>query len=167
MKKIFMVFGLVMASLTSYSQEILKYVDTMGGRSFWVDSPGQVFYGEDREVGFRIDASFKLNQDSPVISGVKTLIVGMGCVENVEIIILFEDGNKITKYSWNKFNCEGNAWFLFTPRELDMLSTKRISKIRLTNGFKYKSITVDVTDPDYFINLAQKAADNEFKTISE
>ena len=166
MKKVFMVFGLAMASLTSYSQEILKHVDVMNDRVYWIDKPGQVFYGEDKQTGFRIDASFKLNQNSPIISGVDTLIVGMGCVENVEIIILFEDGSKITKYSWNKFNCEGNAWFLFTPRELDMLSTKRISKIRLTNGFKYKSMTVDVADPDYFISLAQKAANNEF-TLSE
>jgi hypothetical protein len=166
MKKVFMVFGLAMASLTSYSQEILKHVDVMNDRVYWIDKPGQVFYGEDNQTGFRIDASFKLNPNSPIISGVQTLIVGMGCVENVEIIILFEDGSKITKYSWNKFNCDGNAWFLFTPRELDMLSTKRISKIRLTNGFKYKSMTVDVADPDYFINLAQKAANNEF-TISE
>jgi hypothetical protein len=166
MKKVFMVFGLAMVSLTSYSQEILKHVDVMNDRVYWIDKPGQVFYGEDKQTGFRIDASFKLNQNSPIISGVQTLIVGMGCVENVEIIILFEDGSKITKYSWNKFNCDGNAWFLFTPRELDILSTKRISKIRLTNGFKYKSMTVDVTDPDYFINLAQKAANNEF-TLSE
>jgi len=166
MKKVFMVFGLAMASLTSYSQEILKHVDVMNDRVYWIDKPGQVFYGEDKQTGFRIDASFKLNQNSPIISGVQTLIVGMGCVENVEIIILFEDGSKITKYSWNKFNCDGNAWFLFTPRELDMLSTKRISKIRLTNGFKYKSMTVDVADPDYFISLAQKAANNEF-TLSE
>ena len=166
MKKVFMVFGLAMASLTSYSQEILKHVDVMNDRVYWIDKPGQVFYGEDKQTGFRIDASFKLNQNSPIINGVNTLIVGMGCVENVEMIILFEDGSKITKYSWNKFNCDGNAWFLFTPRELDMLSTKRISKIRLTNGFKYKSMTVDVTDPDYFINLTQKAANNEF-TISE
>jgi hypothetical protein len=166
MKKVFMVFSLAMASLTSYSQEILKHVDLMNDRVYWIDKPGQVFYGEDKQTGFRIDASFKLNQNSPIINGVNTLIVGMGCVENVEMIILFEDGSKITKYSWNKFNCDGNAWFLFTPRELDMLSTKRISKIRLTNGFKYKSMTVDVTDPDYFINLAQKAANNEF-TLSE
>ena len=83
------------------------------------------------------------------------------------MIILFEDGSKLTKVSWNKFNCDDNAWFALLPRDIAMLSEKRISKIRVTNGFKYTTFTTEVATPDYFITIAQKAANNEYTTISE
>ena len=45
------------------------------------------------------------------------------CVEirtkNDEIIILFENGEKITKKSWKKFNCKGEAYFNMNEKEIN------------------------------------------------
>jgi hypothetical protein len=165
MKQTLSLFAFISLLTTINGQEILKYTDSMTDRVIWADSPGQVFYDETIEIGFRINAAFRFNQTESIISGVNTRIVGMGCVENVQLIILFEDGTKISKYSWNKFNCDGDAWFLFTTKELNMLANKPIAKIRLTNGYKYKTITVDVEAPTYFITLFEKVARDEYKTV--
>lgn len=167
MKKLFLSAGLVVLSLSGYSQEIVKYVDEMKDRVIFSDKTGMVCYSETEKKGFNMAAGFKMNSSEPIFSGLMFTIIGLGCLENVELIILFEDGSKLTKVSWNKFNCDDNAWFALLPRDIAMLSEKRISKIRVTNGFKYTTFTTEVAVPDYFITIAQKAANNEYTTISE
>ena len=62
-------------------------------------------------------------------------MVGIGtCNEKDEIIILFENGQKITKISWKGFNCEGKAYFNMTEEDIELLRTCPLSKIRMTNG---------------------------------
>lgn len=74
-------------------------------------------------------------------------------IENDEIIILFESGEKITKTSWNR--CYGEAYFNMNEKEIQLLRTQPISKIRMTNGRTYDSYTGDVQEKDkrYFIQL--------------
>ena len=58
-------------------------------------------------------------------------IVGLGsCVENVEMIVLFENGEKL-KTSWNKFNCEGNA-------------STTLEKVKLIYSRLYRSVRLDL-----------------------
>lgn len=168
MKKLFLCCMLAIGSKFANAQQIVKVVDEMKDRIIFSDATGMICYhDQEKGEGFNISAGFKFNSTEPIFNSLMFKIVGLGCVENVELIILFEDGTKLTKYSWNKFNCEGSAWYTLLPREIAMLSEKRISKIRVTNGYKYDMMQVDVPTPDYFITIAQKAAINEYSTIAE
>ena len=124
-------------------------------------------YIED-EAGFRIESSWKYNSPEPVFDGIMAKVVGLGsCVENVEMIILFDNGEKITKTSWNKFNCEGNAWYNLIESERTLFKTIPISKIRFTNSRTYDSITGTLEVPDYFITINRRAKNSEFDVINQ
>lgn len=107
----------------------------------------------DKTKGFTLTTYIK----SDITFGM--LVVTMynigNCNENDEIIILFDNGEKITQKSWKKFNCEGIAYFNLKDNEIELLKTQPISKIRVTNGRSYDSYTGDVTSKDkrYFIQL--------------
>jgi hypothetical protein len=75
------------------------------------------------------------------------------CDENDVLIILFEDDTKITLTAWNKFNCEGNAYFDFSDSQLTELSTKKVNTIRFSNGRSHESLTVTLKEDekDYFV----------------
>jgi hypothetical protein len=77
------------------------------------------------------------------------------CDENDTLIFLFEDDSKMTLTAWNKFNCEGNAYFDFTADQLALLSTKKTNTIRFTNGRTYESLTYNLKDAekDYFVRV--------------
>jgi hypothetical protein len=94
---------------------------------------------------------------------ITVVMVGIGsCNENDEIIILFENGEKIVKKSWNSFNCDGEAYFNINELEMKLLRTLPMSKIRMTNGRSFDSYTGDVIAKDkrYFIQLLY-ALDNK------
>lgn len=83
-------------------------------------------------------------------------MTGIGnCNENDEIIILFENGQRISKGSFASFNCKGDAYFEFSKSDMDILRKQPMSKIRVTNGRSHDSYTgdVEVKDKRYFIQL--------------
>jgi hypothetical protein len=93
-------------------------------------------------------------------------MVGIGgCNENDEIIILFENGEKIIKTSWKEFNCDGETYFNMDEEDIELLRTQPLSKIRMTNGRTYDSYTGDVKQKDkrYFIQVLY-ALDNNLIT---
>ncbi len=150
---------------TGFAQTLTKIIDQMSDKVYWSDD-GQV-YIED-EAGFRIESSWKYNSPEPVFDGIMAKVVGLGsCVENVEMIILFDNGEKITKTSWNKFNCEGNAWYNLIESERTLFKTIPISKIRFTNSRTYDSITGTLEVPDYFITINRRAKNSEFDVINQ
>ena len=77
---------------------------------------------------------------------------------------MFENGGKITKKSWNDFNCEGNAYFYLTKDEIELLRTNPLSKIRMINGRTYDSFTGEVQKKDkrYFIQIFYALDNNLF-----
>ena len=83
------------------------------------------------------------------------------------MIVLFENGEKITKTSWNKFNCEGNAWYNLRESEVNLFKTVPISKIRFTNGRTYESITGVLELSDYFITINRRADNNQFDVVNQ
>jgi len=95
--------------------------------------------------------------------------IGSNCVENNELVILFDDDTKITLTSWNKFNCDGNAWFNLEPNEIETLSKLKIKKIKITNGSTFDSFTSAPKEKDksYFIELMQAAKTKNIKTINK
>ena len=147
------------------SQTLTKIVDEMSDKVYWSDD-GQVFI--ENNAGFRIESAWKYNSPEPVFDGIMAKIVGLGsCVENVEMIVLFENGEKITKTSWNKFNCEGNAWYNLRESEVNLFKTVPISKIRFTNGRTYESITGVLELSDYFITINRRADNNQFDVVNQ
>ena len=167
MKTFIISLGFVMIPFFSFSQELTKIMDTMTDKIYFVDS-GTYYLDEANDQGFRLDGLWKMNSEVPIFEGFTAKVIGIGsCVENVTMIIQLENGEKITKITWNKFNCEGNCFFRFTPKELEMLQTIPISRIRFQNGRTYEQMTGEPNNPRFFIEINQKAKEGGFKVIKE
>jgi hypothetical protein len=78
--------------------------------------------------------------------------IGSQCVDDNEIIVLFDDESKMTINSWNDFNCDGYGFFRLTTNQCELLSTKKIKKIRVENGQNSETMTVELEkNKDYFV----------------
>lgn len=142
---------------------VVKETDAMSGKTYVYGNRAFIVANDAGKVGFRVDTYIK---DDLSFGMITVTMVGIGnCNENDEIIILFESGEKITKKSWKKFNCDGEAYFNMNEKEIQLLRTQPISKIRMTNGRTYDSYTGDVKEKDkrYFIQLFY-ALDNKLLT---
>ena len=166
-----MMMTLIMCLITMFSfgqtskdsVYLVKETDEMSGRTYVYSNRAFIVADDDGKIGFRVGTYIKNDLSFGMIT---VTMVGIGnCNENDEIIILFENGEKITKKSWKKFNCKGEAYFNMTEKEIKLLRTEPISKIRMTNGRTYDSYTGDVKEKDkrYFIQLFY-ALDNKIIT---
>lgn len=144
----------------SYAQSVELIVDEMTDNQYLVVVDKHITYdGESRSDGVVWDMSFRKKGDSWKISGVSLKVYGLSCLENTTVIVLFEDGDKITLQQWNKFNCKENVWTNQTASELEKLRTKKIKKVRVTNGRSYESYEWDVTDDplsEYYIEIIKQ-----------
>lgn len=171
MKKIFLSVAIVMSSMAAMAQadstKVVKYIDEMSNESFIYASNKLILINEANTQGFSINIEFKEEKDKIVQNGLLCKLVGMGeCVENNEMIIMFADSSKITLKSWNKFNCDGNAYFNLSKDQEDQLRNKQVLKIRMMNGRSFQSLTVNAHDNqnDYFRNAIAQA-DKQLITI--
>lgn len=142
---------------------IMKETDSMSGKNYIYGNRSLIVANDVGKVGFRVETYIR---DNMSFGFIMVTMVGIGtCNENDEIIILFENGEKITKKSWKKFNCNGEAYFNLTDKEIDLLKKIPMSKIRMSNGRSYDSYTGDVKTKDkrYFIQLFY-ALDNNLVT---
>jgi hypothetical protein len=151
-----MVIPMLIKSQTD-SIYVMSITDEMDGKIFYRPSGKKiVIINDETKQGFNVSAFIDKEGDDLVIRDLDVNSAGIGnCVEGDELIILFEDGSKITLKSWNSFNCKGNSWFTISKSDSESLSTKRINKIRFTNGRTFESLTGSVTESkkDYFIQL--------------
>ena len=142
---------------------LVKETDEMSGKTYVYGKRRVIVANEAGEGGVGVGADIRDNMSFGFIS---VTMVGIGsCNENDEIIILFENGERITKKSWLEFNCDGDAYFYMNEKEIQLLRTQPMSKIRMTNGWTYDSYTGDVKEKDkrYFIQLFY-ALDNKLLT---
>jgi len=160
MKKLF--FNLVMlTSLSAFSQTTTPFTiehckDKMTDKEYYFPEKKLICANTEKTKGFTISPNFKAKNGGMINSGFICKNVNIGsCDENDSLIILFDDDTKITLNAWNKFNCDGNAYFDFTDSELEELSTKKVSTIRFTNGRSYESLTISLKQEqkDYFIRV--------------
>ena len=157
MRKVFTILMVALFSTISFGQSIEKHLDVMEDKTYWLAYGSPIYYTGDGE-GFALRPFLggrKNEHGIPSVDALHVKTVGLGCVENMEMIILFEDGSKMTRKSLNKFNCDGNSYFLLNEKSVDELSTKEISTVRVTNGRNYKSHTIKSEDPSYFIRLKE------------
>jgi hypothetical protein len=139
---------------------VIKSSDAMSGKTYIYGSKNFVVTNETKDKGFIVDTYINDNLSLQMIT---VVMVGIGsCNENDEIIILFENGEKIVKKSWKSFNCDGEAYFNINELEMKLLRTLPMAKIRMTNGRSFDSYTGDVIAKDkrYFIQLLY-ALDNK------
>ena len=142
---------------------LVKETDEMSGKTYVYGNRRFIVANDEGKIGFSVGAYIRDNMSFGFIT---VTMVGIGnCNENDEIIILFENGERITKKSWLKFNCDGDAYFFMNEKEIQLLRTEPMSKIRMTNGWTYDSYTGDVKEKDkrYFIQLFY-ALDNKLLT---
>ena len=169
LKVMMMTLMMCLMTMVSFGQTqedsvyLVKETDAMSGKTYVHENRFFNVANDEGNIGFVVatyiedDLSFK------------TIIVSMfgigSCNENDEIIILFENGERIIKKSWRKFNCDGGAFFNMNEKEIQLLRTQPMSKIRMTNGRTYDSYTGDVKEKDkrYFIQLFY-ALDNKLLT---
>lgn len=155
MKKLTTTVSIVLLALSSFAQlTINETKDDMTDKVSYSISEGLVCANIEQTLGFRIDPNITIKKDKKVVENLIITMVGLeSCNENNTLIILFENGDKITLTSWNKFNCKGTSYFSLTPSTIEKLKDNEISKIRLTNGKSYKSFTSELTYKNYFIEL--------------
>jgi hypothetical protein len=169
LKVMMMTLMMCLMTMVSFGQTskdsvyVVKETDAMSGKTYVYGNRAFIVANDEGKIGFRVDTYIK---DDLSFGMITVTMVGIGsCNENDEIIILFENGEKITKKSWKKFNCDGEAYFDMNEKEIQLLRTQPISKIRMTNGRTYDSYTGDVKEKDkrYFIQLFY-ALDNKLLT---
>lgn len=152
--------ALVLLSISTYSQIKKPFViehckDNMTDKEYYFSSKKLICSNAEKTKGFTISPSFKKVNNELTKNGLILLNVNIGnCDENDQLIFLFDDDSKIILTSWNKFNCDGNAYFNISDEQYDSLSTKLIKTIRFVNGFKYDTFTksLTITEKDYFVN---------------
>lgn len=155
--QLMMVMLFVLMTTISFGQNdsvyVIKDIDEMSEKTYIYPSRNFVVANETKSIGFIVDCY--INQKGEFGFLTITMVNIGSCNENDEIIILFENGEKITKKSWNDFNCEGNSYFNLTKDEIELLRTVPLSKIKVTNGRTYDSFTEEVKEKDrrYFIQI--------------
>ena len=155
--QLMMVMLFVLMTTISFGQNdsvyVIKDIDEMSEKTYIYPSRNFVVANKTKSIGFIVDCY--INQKGEFGFLTITMVNIGSCNENDEIIILFENGEKITKKSWNDFNCEGNSYFNLTKDEIELLRTVPLSKIRVTNGRTYDSFTGEVKEKDrrYFIQI--------------
>ena len=157
LKKMTVAIALCFITSLTFSQtdsiHVVQNTDAMSGETYVYPSRDFVCANETRTKGFKVTPVLKENL---LFEWIAVTMVGIGgCNENDEMIILFENGEKIIKKSAQKFNCKGNAYFNLSDSDVKLLKSQPMSKIRMTNGRTYESYTGDVTDKNkrYFIQL--------------
>ena len=161
MNKILILAILIGTSITSaFSQTtktdssyVIKLKDDMTNKVYFAPNRNFILSNPESTKGFAVKAHITNDSTFGFIT-VKMVNIG-SCNEKDEIIILFENGEKITAKSWNEFNCEGKAYFDLSGADIQLLRTQPMSKIRITNGRSHDSYTGDVKikDKRYFIQL--------------
>jgi hypothetical protein len=158
MKKLLLNFVLLI-SLSAFSQTTTPFIiehckDKMTDKEYFFSQKKLICANPEKTKGFTISPNFKSVDGKMVNNGFMCKNVNIGsCDENDSLIILFEDDTKVTLTSWNKFNCDGNAYFDFTESQLSELSSKKVGTIRFSNGRSYESLTVALKQDqkDFFI----------------
>ena len=156
--------AIALFSFNAYCQTdkpfIIKHcVDKMTDREYFFADKSLICANAQKTMGFKITPDFKFENNALVNNGLLCRNVNIGtCDEGDKLIFLFSDDTKITITAWNKFNCEGNAYFNLSEDEYLSLSTKNVNSIRFINGRSYDTYTYTLkpSEQDYFIRAYTK-----------
>lgn len=171
MKKVFISLSIIAASLTATAQlHIIEDSSDLGGKVYIYPSENLIVTNKEKNKGFTLSADFKRKgtEGNLHLTGIIGQLVNIGsCCEKNELIFMFEDSTKMTLVSWNKWNCEGNAFYNLDGEQAEILASKKIIKSQMKNGYSYESFANNVLgiDQSYFITLMTDAKQNKVKVV--
>ena len=148
---------LMLVSIVGYSQNDSTFIktndDDMTGDTSYTVNRSFIVANDKQNLGAVLRAS--TSGKTKKVNFLIVTVVGLGCVENVTLLIKFKDGTLWKGNSWNKFSCKGAAYYNITGDLAENLKTKELQTIRITNGRNYKNFTYDVKPKDrrYFIPI--------------
>lgn len=143
----------------------------MEDKTYYFSSEKLICVDDSRDKGFGVSFDFltKRKTKEAAISGVSVASKGFSCVENSTLVFLFEDNQKIKLKSWNKFNCDGNSWFGLRKKELKLLQTKKLKKIKYQNGRNFTSLTYELKEEEesYFIEISEALTNKDIRIVTK
>lgn len=164
-----LVNALLLASAVAYSGnlKIYKNQNEMTDEVTYIPSEDILFKELSGKRGFKLTLYISPKAQA---SGLTLYHAGIGnCSENDLLIILFEDGKKLSFNSWNDFNCDGDSWYRISQSEAQKLATTKIKKVMFRNGYSYDSYTksVDEEHKTYFIELFGILKNKKFSSFEK
>lgn len=151
-----LVLAVILFTVSAQAQEIERNVDEFTNKVSYSVNASCSFEKQGKEEMILMPTF----TDQGELQWLGTMAVGIGCLDNAKIYILFEDGEVIQKTMFNKFNCDGLGVFRLSKSEWDMLATKKITKVKLQN--KAKSIIGLPENPNYFIRVSEIVAEKDY-----
>lgn len=137
-------------SVVDHSKDSVYLINTFDPmENSYTLNPSRGFYVDGVYMMVWLDNGFLF--DALYVSYPKSV----GCTENGEIIIMFTDGTTLKKRTEVDFNCSAYTYFKFNKSNIDKLRHNTISKIRVTDGYGYKSFEGNLSEQDsrYFIQV--------------
>ena len=167
MKRLLLVALLTLSTL-GFGQNNLNLLyskDVMTDKEY-ISSSKTLLCSDDGKKGFFIEVLFNIKNGVVSYSTFYTKSSGVGgCMENDELIFLFEDDTKLVVKSWQKFNCKGTSYFDLYGKLITNLN-KKIKAIRLTNGRSFESFTYLLKTEDeknYFIYINELLVNQKYE----
>lgn len=168
MKKVFIAMAMALPFLSLSQQCIVKDCDDMTDKCTYYPRHNMILANDEKTKGFTLDARIVEKAGQLSVADIMVLSVNIGsCNENDKLILMLSDSTKLSLTSWNKFNCEGNAWFTLRESDINRLGSNKIIKAYFQNGRSYDSFTkeIAVEDQDYFVKLIADCRENKFTVL--
>lgn len=170
MKKAILILVLAIGAINLSAQSEAPFMeyftDELSDVTYYLPSSDLIITNSADTKGVKF--GFHITKDAE-FSFITAKLIGLGtCCEKNKIIVLFEDNSKINLVSWNKFNCDGRAYFNLNSEQKKKLSTMAISTIRVTNGYSFESITSSEGYNKKYFNHIFHCIDNKiFKLLKD
>ena len=165
MKKVFIIVAMALPFLSLSQQCIVKDCDDMTDKCMYYPRHNVIVTNETKTIGFTMDVRIVNNNDQLAAADIMVHSVNIGsCNEKDKLILMLDDSTKVSLVSWNKFNCEGNAWFDLKESDVNKLESHKIIKAYFQNGRSYDSYSATITSDDqsYFIKIIADCRENKF-----
>jgi hypothetical protein len=168
MKKVFIAMAMALPFLSLSQQCIVKDCDDMTDKCTYYPRHNMILANDAKTVGFTLDARIVEKAGQLSVADIMVLSVNIGtCNENDKLILMLSDSTKLSLTSWNKFNCEGNAWFTLRESDINRLGSNKIIKAYFQNGRSYDSFTKEITgeNQNFFVKLIADCRENKFTVL--
>jgi hypothetical protein len=168
MKKVFIAMTMALPFLSFSQQCIVKDCDDMTDKCTYYPRHNMILANDEKTKGFTLDARIVEKAGQLSVADIMVLSVNIGsCNENDKLILMLSDSTKLSLTSWNKFNCEGNAWFTLRESDINRLGSNKIIKAYFQNGRSYDSFTKEITgeDQNYFVKIIADCRENKFTVL--
>lgn len=151
-----LVLAVILFTVSAQAQEVERKVDEFTNEiSYSVNAPCTF-----EKVGKAQMVLIPMFTYSGEIDYLGVFAIGVGCLDDATLYILLEDGELIQKTMLNDFNCDGLGMFELSRKDLSMLATQKIAKVRLSN--KGRKVIGVPYNPNYFIRICEIVAEKDY-----